>query len=467
MTNITLEEAIKSIQGSRITEAYNKTSEVYQVINNKFEKIIKPRGSKANPHTHSKYSNEIIGASTTSFLAVKESYTEVQDIVKLYFNSGMDFVSLADHNTIKSYPDLMKYGRGKAFLSCEYDVAVIPQNGNKTIHIGVWGLDYPTGEHLGISYQEIIKLHNHLMQTRIDGPEEFKKECKKKGLDVIIFNHPSLLVTPQDPLTANEIDACSDIFDYIEVNGDLQKENIFALELALEKNKILVAGDDRHTLRPMSSYTETLREVNSPYEFLQEVRIGHVGIGSYLKMPHMSRDANAFDVIKSLFNGSRTGLYEDIYRGFGAYFKRDNGWRKWTLLSALGAVTAGGTYLWAPLFALPLLSSAYLLGTFPINYGWAEKKALMKRVAELHNDYLDLKLSKEQNKINDLLISDKDKKALLGELIKETNHQKKQFAKISFRKGTRWWEKLAKKLIPGGEKFFTPYYNFSIKVDEE
>lgn len=460
-----LADAVREAGGSLITDNFNAVSEVYAVVYDnqvndyKFKKIVKPRGSRCDPHRHSGYSNEVIGSTTTRLLNVRESYANVSKVLDRSKKGGMDFLALQDHNTIDGYLDLykysMQYGMDRTFISCEYDVKV---SDGKTAHVGVWGLDYPAGSGRS-SIKEVDLVHSALMSLRKQGIDKFRLECDKMGL-ISVLNHPPWMSTPARPLTGEEFSHICDVFDYLEVNGDSQKENLFTLEVALEKGKILVGGSDLHNLRKSNAFTETIYPVNSAGEYLDEVRKGLVAIGSCSRMPKNIKHADALSVLRTKFNGTRSDLYDNIYRGIGNYILHEWGWKKWRFLGMFGGLGTAGYFVYPPLLALPFVAFAWLSFAFPIRYGMAERAAVKGRTETLYGEYQDYRLSKAIGLLPEMGDDVRAKEiSRLEELIEE---KKENFNAINFKKGTRWWEVLASSLMPWGK--FEPNYDFSIHL---
>ncbi len=465
MDRSNLADAVTDVGGSLITDNFNSVSEVYAVIYDrqandyKFSKIVKPKGSRCDPHRHSGYSNEVVGSATTRILNVRESYASVYRILDKANREGMDFMSIQDHNTIAGYNKLYKYdmghGKDKCFMSCEYDVMV---SEGKTAHVGVWGMDYPALSDR-LSSKDVGQIHGHLMKMRREGIDKFKHECDGLGL-VSVLNHPPWLSTPARPLTGEEFSHICDVFDYLEINGDSQKENLFTLEVALEKGKILVAGSDLHNLRKSNAFTETIYPVDSAKAYLDEVRKGLVSIGSYNHMPRDIKHADALDVLRTKFNGTRSDLYDNIYRGIGNYVTKEWGWKKCGIFTAFGGLGAAGYFVYPPLLALPFVAFAWLAFAFPIRYGMAERAAVKGRTEALYGDYQDYRLMRAIDSLPEMGPDDRAKEILrLDDLIQE---KKKNFSAINFKKGTRWWEVLASKLMPWGK--FEPNYDFHLQL---
>ncbi|MEK6816406.1 MAG: hypothetical protein AABY09_02240 [Nanoarchaeota archaeon] len=463
-----LADVVRDVGGSLITEDFNSVSEVYAVVYDdgandyNFKKIVKPRGSRCDPHRHSGYSNEVIGSTTTRLLNVRESYAKVSKVLDRSKKDGMDFFALQDHNTIDGYLDLYKYsmqhGMDKTFLSCEYDVKV---SEGKTVHVGVWGLDYPAGSGR-ISIKEVDLVHESLMKLRKQGIDQFRRGCDSMGL-ISVLNHPPWLSTPARPLTGEEFSHICDVFDYLEINGDSQKENLFTLEVALEKGKILVGGSDLHNLRKSNAFTETIYPVGSAREYLDEVRKGLVAVGSCSRMPKSIKHADALSVLRTKFNGTRSDFYDNIYRGMGGYLMHEWGLRKVGFLGAFTGLGAAGYFIYPPLLALPFVAFAWLSFAFPIRYGMAERAAVKKRTEALYGEYQDYRLRKAIGLLPEMGGDDRAKEVLrLEELIGE---KKRNFDAINFKKGTRWWEVLASKLMPWGT--FEPNYDFSILLHRD
>jgi hypothetical protein len=423
---------------------YNKDSGLYE-----FAQFPKPIGSRCDPHRHTKYSDNLLGTWTTNKLGVKESYAPVHRVLRKQVQSGMDILTTQDHNNVNAYPEMLKFEReneefqNKTFLNCEYDVRV---PGNKTIHVGVWGIDYPFQESTRLSEKEVRTVHHELNRERNRGVDQFKKTCDKLGYSAI-GNHLPWICTPFRPLNGEDLWHIADVFDFYEINGDCQKENIFSLELALERGKTLVAGTDLHNLRYSNIFTETIKPVDTAWEYLVAVQKGEVTIGNTHRLP---RSANsAFDIFRTNFNGTRLNRYNDTYRGIGSYATRD--WKnkkKWVALSVLLGSTVGAAYGWWPLALIPTLAALYLGGTIPIKYGFVDKSQVAHRTVRLYNDYQNVRLRKKLATLDVESLDEKsfDKERESLEEITET--KKKQFESTHFRTARRPWEIIANYLPP-------------------
>ncbi|RME54244.1 hypothetical protein D6777_04435 [Candidatus Woesearchaeota archaeon] len=460
-----LAKAVVDVGGGFISDKYSAVSEVYGIVerDNKpeFVQILKIRGSRADPHRHSIYSNEVIGSGTTRILGVKESYAHVKSLLKRQALSGMDILSIQDHNVVDADKERREFEtknemyEGKTFMSCEYDVMV---PGQKSVHVGVWGLDYPFQENVRITQKDVRGLHYKLSRAKARGVDNFRKVCDQEGL-IAVLNHPTWITTPKNPLSGEDLDKVSDVFDYLEINGDCQKENLFTLELALEKGKTLVAGSDLHNLRLSKVFTETIRPVNNAAEFLRAVRDGEVAIGNISSLPSVAD--SPIDVLRSNFNGTRLDMYNDIYRGIGNYLLRD--WknkRKLVTVATFGALMGGGYLLYAPLMVLPVLATAWLMFTFPIKYGFSEKAAVAERTHRLYMDYQDFKLRKNIQSMNGMDEEEvHERTQMLEEIVKQ---KKEQFINTHFRSPRRPWEAVAETLFP---KELKPDYDFSKRIE--
>ena len=291
--------------------------------------------AKVDIHVHSYASgHNIIPNKFTRWLGVHECYTRPSTILGWtinhpFENRRMNFSTISDHDVVFAAEDLRERYPEKSFTSCEYTVRVGKLSLQKrSVHIGVVGLEYAGGGIRPLSRKEVYELHEELDQKRKEGWQEFFEYCDKVGV-VRVTNHLALLMATKKEarLTAEEVYEIARESNFIEINGDCQLENIVAIELALRFNKPIVAGSDSHAWRRLGNqYTVTTVPVKTPYEFIQALRQGKVGIGS--KFPVYVDKPMPSDVMMRAFNGTPLGMFEEaewIHLGFlsGDYLPRE------------------------------------------------------------------------------------------------------------------------------------------------
>ena len=281
--------------------------------------------AKVDIHVHSSASGYIIPYGATQWLGVRECYTKPSTIRRLtkkhhVKSRRMDLWTISDHDVIDAAEDMREHYPDEFFTSCEYTAKA---SKGKFVHIGINGLEFPGDLTRPLNRKEVYELHRELNSFRLKNWEKLYEYCEKVGL-LYILNHPGLLMSTKkgNRLTGEEVYAMAQASKYIEINGDCQLENLVAIELAQRLNKPIVAGSDAHTpLRLGYQYTVTTVPVKTPYEFIQALKQGNVGIGSRFPVPVDNPVPS--DVMMRAFNGRPALLFADSIMGHVGYLSRD------------------------------------------------------------------------------------------------------------------------------------------------
>jgi glycosyltransferase involved in cell wall biosynthesis/predicted metal-dependent phosphoesterase TrpH len=263
--------------------------------------------SKADLHVHSKYSNR----PAEWFLrraGAPECYTEPLELYRRARAAGMDFVTIADHNTIDGA--LAIADRPHTFLSAEI-TTYFPEDGCK-IHLLATGISEEQFREIQTLRPSIYELRQYLAANDI----------------LCAVNHP--LYRVNDRLSVNHVERLLVMFKRFEViNGTRDQAGALVLRAILEHltPEAIAAMAERHGLEPSdaqpwikwttggsddhsgvhigAAYTVTPR-VNSVDEFLEKLRQGahHAGgaSGSSLSLAR--------------------GLYHIVYSYYEAQFLR-------------------------------------------------------------------------------------------------------------------------------------------------
>lgn len=418
----------------------------YQIKDNQLIQIISKYGAMIDPHIHTKYSNEVLQTPVTKFLKVKESYTSPKKLVKILKKRGKNIFTIQDHNSIKAMSELRKECeknncKDRNFMCCEYDVRISPDDLKRTIHIGVWGLDYAESKQNQLSEEKVKKIHKHLIQTRNKGYEKFLNECKSLDL-IAVFNHPGWILNPKNPMSGKQLYKISSDFDYLEINGDVQLENLITLELALEMNKTLVAGSDAHTLlRAGKTYVLTDEPVDNAYEFLNAVKSKKISINSQSSLP-VAKQFDEKELIEAKFNGTAIKRINDSYEGIKNYFLYE-----WNNVKLLLLGITGTT---AP---LSLFINGGAFSMIPFAYSWTEKIEAGKKSKDLYCDLQDYACQKNLKQTDDE--KEKEKIRLFYE------QRKENFTKIKLIKPPTGWSKIVYDTL-GKLPTFHPNYDYRV-----
>lgn len=226
---------------------------------------------KADLHVHSKYSDQPTNWLLKKF-GLSECFTEPEHIYQVAKKSGMNCVTITDHNEIRGCLEILKYPN--TFISCEV-TAVFPGDECK-VHI----LTYNITEH---QYYEMMKLRHNIYDLR-----EYLVENK------IFHSMAHALYSVNNRLTPEIFEKLLLLFNTFEFNGCRSREQNDSLiklinsltpevisDLA-EKHKIVpvgmcpwkktfTAGSDDHTgMKIATKYTES-ENAASVEEFLENI----------------------------------------------------------------------------------------------------------------------------------------------------------------------------------------------------
>jgi len=383
------------------------------------------RGKRCDMHCHDKYNfnpdGSIMYLATpltkgTGFgIGVRESYIEPEEIYQVAKARGMDFVTISSHNSIIGAMELAARHRD-AFVSCEYDV-----NGSETghvIHVLVAGHEYIGRHPFGV--------HEDLLEAAKKGHEYFASTCKDLGLFYGLA-HPAWISSPKIEMKPEYFHSWLETFDNWEINGSIQIENKLtkrALEIFLEdrKKKHLFAGSDCHHLNHVGmTFTETLEsKIKTPRQFLEVLKNGEVGIGSYLN--------GDFD---SQFYGSVKMLLKDSFKGIGHYITRENHARRRVLLSS-------------SILVFPAMLLGLAIASIPYVITYREMVSTELSTKKLATDYFDylesLDMEPLEEEIEEIL---KEKK----EIHKRYKEAKKAIRNKSLVGTPSGWAKFVIKLL--------------------
>ncbi len=366
--------------------------EMYVIEDGKF-KHTESRGAKVDGHCHCKYSNESIQTGITKLIGVKESYTSVKRLYKTLKKKGMDFYTVSDHDVVKGALDLRKKFPKNSFINCEYTVPLEPfNNSDQFIHIGCWGLDYANNSSNPLMDHEVLDLHeSYLLPEARKGYQKFIELCEKLEIPYA-FNHPVWQGNPEKPLDGKQLYDLTEAFPIIEINGDLQLENLIAIELAENHKKTICAGTDAHTyLRLGNQFTVTKYPVNNPKEFIEAFKKHDIGIGSNFELPTKLDEPSIKDVVYHQFNGTIKELQKDTLNGIWNYLVWDWSLRKLAFTSSVIAAPALFLQLPSPiaeiLTPLAMLGEAATFAFVPTGLPAQEKRNVAKMSKELYASY--------------------------------------------------------------------------------
>ncbi len=444
--------------------------------------------TKVDGHLHSKYSgihpDLFLQSAITRALGVRESYSEIKNIHRTVKKRGMSFSTISDHDSVVGALAMRKLYPEDTMVNCEYTVAVSKEDdesqkkpgflarifrpfrsrrkmekeerekrkrNRQSIHVGVWGLDYAGESAKPLTRGEVFKLHLELLHKAEEGYESFIEFCEQAKI-CYALNHPAWQGSPSKPFTGKQFDDITDAFKVFEINGDMQLENLIALELAIEKGKTICAGSDSHSTRRLGkTFTATLSPVSSPSEFLQEFKKGNIGIGSAYPLPEGLAQETREDIIRHKFNGPVSDFRDDIYQIMLSYILKDQSFKKFASVGAIvgGAAALSYTLSWA---FVPVLA-ALLVGSFasvPFGMAMIEKNSLAVRAKKLYKDYLDHCGFQEEiaRILADPTKEEKERQEeiekLHSEAIKQAhekpNPKYQAFEAIDLQKNLSWWD---------------------------
>jgi len=390
-------------------------------------------GSAIDNHCHSKYSSQNVQTGASATIGVQESNTSIKKLYKMLKKREMDFFTVSDHNTIKGALELRnnrrKKGLDDSIINCEYDVSIDPclEPGPNVqiIHVGCCGLDYADNATRPLSDNDVMILHNKLLDKTEEGYKSFINFCYEKGIG-IVFNHPGWQGNTNVPLSGKQLEEiCIDfskVNGLLEINGDHQNENLLALELAQLLKMPICCGTDAHLPRRLGNqYTVAWNEeetesgikripVKDAREYLTALKEGRVGIGSRFEIPEKFDKLGILDledqkkVVKYQFNGDWYQIMLDVWHGTGNYVNPFTYWnaRKALFLGSLTAlpflIAPFSSYTAMGLFGLESLACSLLINGIPI----VERLSVANDTRTLYKDWkkyhadLDTAESREQ-----------------------------------------------------------------------
>jgi predicted metal-dependent phosphoesterase TrpH len=197
----------------------------------------------------------------------RECYSHPEEVYERLKRSGMDLVTVTDHDSIGAADSLRRYP--DFFLSEE--VTCRMPSGTE-VHLGVYGID--ERQHAGIQARrdDLPRLLRYLEEQRI----------------LFSLNHAfSSLTGKRDPV---DFDWFSARFPVLEgLNGHLLPgNNRLANELAGAHGRGVIAGSDAHTVLSAGSAFTEVPGARNPEEFIQGLRCGrgrvHGDPGNYWKL---------------------------------------------------------------------------------------------------------------------------------------------------------------------------------------
>lgn len=404
-------------------------------------------GSKVDGHVHSSYSgrepNRYVGTPLTKLMGVRESYASPKKIHQTAKKRGLRFCTISDHDSILGALEMRRKYPEDSFISCEYTVRVGPEQEGQAIHAGVWGLDYPGDTSNTLSEIAVKELHNELLGHAQKGYEKFVEFCLASGVGFCL-NHPAWQGNPKKPLSGHQIHEITDAFPVLEINGDCQLENLVALEIARDKNKVLCAGTDAHSpLRIGKQYTASLHPVDSIREFLQAFRLGRIGIGSTHELPDFSESYSLCSLVRYKFNGTVHNLRKEAYKGVLDYVFNARDWslrKTASLVLLFGAPSAlsspTGLEITLPaLFAI----EGFILASLPYIMPRIERMNAAKRTRKLYSEYQRYLASLQTEKIR------KEISRMQGELDRVNQEYDENLPELISKAG--WWDRILLKLL--------------------
>jgi glycosyltransferase involved in cell wall biosynthesis len=120
--------------------------------------------TKADLHTHSKYSNHP-SEWFLQRLGASESYTEPELIYQLAKEKGMNFVTVTDHNRMEASLILKEKYPNECFTGVE-STAYFPEDGCK-VHVLIYGFDERQFEEIQYLRKNIYELRDYLVKNRL------------------------------------------------------------------------------------------------------------------------------------------------------------------------------------------------------------------------------------------------------------------------------------------------------------
>jgi|GEM_PF-1201749 len=210
--------------------------------------------SRIDLHCHSTFSNE---HSRWPPGFVYHPLIEPQELYYLAKARGMTFVTITDHDTIDGCLALLdRRGDLPDFIVGEEVSAAFPQDGT-AVHVNVY-------DHNEVQHREIQRLRGNIYEL-----VDYLRRVDK----LFVLNHMTWTARHR-VLSAWQIEALLDLFDVLEgLDGTRSySHNVFAWQVARERNKVLVGGSDSHTRRVGTTYTITSGSTRA--EVLANIRAG-------------------------------------------------------------------------------------------------------------------------------------------------------------------------------------------------
>src|SRR4051794_10177069 len=220
---------------------------------------------KCDLHVHTIHSGMCTVPVARNFC--RESYNSPAAVYEKLKRSGMDLVTITDHDSIDAAESLRKYDD---FFLSEEATCLMPSG--REVHMGIY--DITERQHIEIQRRrdDFYSLLGYLNEQKL----------------LFSVNHLlSGLTGPRDPSDYIWFESAFPCFEVL--NGAmLSRSNRMAGELAAHMGKAPMGGSDAHTMRGVGSTFTAVSDARNKQEFLQAVRQGR-GIaqgesGSFAKL---------------------------------------------------------------------------------------------------------------------------------------------------------------------------------------
>ena len=152
---------------------------------------------KIDMHVHSKFSTRS-SIWLLNKIGCNESYTEPRKLYDIAIASGMDAVTITDHNAIGGCLEILDLPN--TFISCEV-TAYFPEDRCK-VHILVYDITEA-------QFKEIDEIRENIYDL-----VEYLRDCS------IFFALAHPFYSPNDKLTVDHVEKCMLLFNHFELNGD-------------------------------------------------------------------------------------------------------------------------------------------------------------------------------------------------------------------------------------------------------
>ncbi len=273
--------------------------------------------ARCDLHIHSYFSGK---TPHVKLLEPMDSYNTPEGIYKLGKERGLDFITIADHDSIEGcLYFLEKFPDKKDFFISEEVTTKVP--GTKyPLHIGVYNIDE--------------KIHREILYLR-DNVFELVKFLKSENI-FYVWNHPFFFLPPNE--SGFEIfEELLDLFDIVEVYNGALPDGLNNLTEDVFKffNKKGICGSDSHSMYNIGMcYVEA--EGKNVEEFLENIRNGSFRIKrSSISFLYVYREA------MSIYLGyARDILWRnEAHRSWSLYKKVRNilGWTLWLPIFTAGS----------------------------------------------------------------------------------------------------------------------------------